>query len=151
MPSPASTAGRPQPVGARRYQGRPRVDGAPTGRTGATLPFLIFGNTEPAPQPRIVIGHREFIRTEGRRNLRDAADYCVQWAFAKHRVGDLLLTLRQAGVERVERSDEFLEADELGLAERLVGVQNIERAAAVLLRNRSLSSGTMSRKLSRIV
>jgi hypothetical protein len=36
MPSPASTAGRAQPVGAGRYPGRPRVDGAPTGRTGAT-------------------------------------------------------------------------------------------------------------------
>jgi hypothetical protein len=36
MPSPDSRAGRPQPVGAGRYQGRPRVDGAPTGRTGAT-------------------------------------------------------------------------------------------------------------------
>jgi hypothetical protein len=79
------------------------------------------------PHELRAIGHREFIRTEGRRNLLDAADYCVQWAFAKDRVCDLLLALRQAGVERVEHSDEFLEADELGLAERLVGVQNIER------------------------
>jgi hypothetical protein len=36
MPSLASTAGRPQSVGARRYPRPPRVDGAPTGRTGAT-------------------------------------------------------------------------------------------------------------------
>jgi hypothetical protein len=41
MPSPASTAGRPQPVGAGRYPRRPRVDGALTGRTGATLRYLI--------------------------------------------------------------------------------------------------------------
>jgi hypothetical protein len=42
MPSPAPTAGRPQPVGAGRSRGAPRVDGAPTGRTGATLRYLIF-------------------------------------------------------------------------------------------------------------
>jgi hypothetical protein len=70
--------------------------------------------------------------SEGSGDFRDAANHRVQRALSKDCVRDLFLTLRYTRVERVERGNKLFEAIELGLAERFIRVENIERAAARL-------------------